>query len=1722
MASNDILELFEMVGTIAVDVAKSIQDLDFLERKGKETADSLQSKFEKAFQAIERMSIEPDISINSNQAIRDVHEFKKVFSSMLDDLQANAQVDFDTDPAVRELEQLLKQTESLERSFSGTEGSIEIDGAVARQTLLEMNQRASALRTTLSDQRYTVNIETGQAQTALQQLLDMIDRAGHSLERLSERFKNLHITQTLDTIVNHVVQTTYDNVGAGGMMGPQYTPSGSAQANGPPGSEGSYMGAAGAYASAGLGAAGTAGYQAARRMNLFGYDLNRAQKALESYHRRMMQYAMQLNPKNVLQRATMRLDFSNQMFPYFQDSKNMIQLQASFSAIESGIKNARTQLSQLGFGRTKTEIKAIEGQMHSMANIRLDTLKDQIKLTEKALSDMKRSANAEEFKDEMKEMEEALARYKNELAKNNPVDTIAKANGYKADKLFGKDVIYKPFSSALDKVGGRIVEFTNKDLAYLQNKTYEALDKAAKAIIGPQTSKAEEKAKIGQLMTKYQTFGTMLTGTLTPAVLGLATAFGMIGANAEKGWGKFEAQTLQANESMGEFKNLMADTAAETGTSIEEVGDLFSVLHNQMGRTKENIQESATLGLNFAKVWGVDAVDAVSTVDQISKNLGVSQKEAADILALSLKKHQGDIQAATKDVLSNEQAWKKQSKTMVDGMSAYDKMVDGIDNNGIAKSEKALRKMGNSLLELWKALEPTVIKVADAISKAADNITEFLRNNPGMAQFVAHFGAFAVLVLGLVGPLSAVAGFLLMNRNLFQALGQALGFAGRGMVVMNPAARRLYDNLMLTRNAMAGLPRMFRSFVPAILSLLRGLPGMVSGFIVQFIKMNPILTGIAAISWIIYKNWERFEPVLKRIWDSLKRIGNSIIEAFAGPGKTGAEGFGILMDKLAKIAGDVLLPVFEALATILEVVASVMEGGGGEFVAYALAASFALSVVGKLIPSLGSVGKLFGLVGSQAKKGGTLVKGFGLAFRGLAGAVSKAGPSVAKAAKGIFKFLPGLFTGIGRTIARFGTMLIPLLSNPFVLLGAAIVAALAGVGYLIYSQWDKIESFFKKIDWSGIGKGIIEGLIKGLEFIFNWSPVGLIWNYLVKPIMELLEINSPSKLFIRFGQWLLEGLAIGVKNGFKFLTGIFDPLVDLFKGDFESLLSKVANPKKLAGLADSFSGLTGGFSNKKGKKDNGDNEAEDSASSLGMLGNAIGIFVPQLDGLGDKFDEVMEVVGTSKEVFDQTKEKLQQYPNVVNKVSTATDKLKGSMDKTKTKASSLGGVIKSLSSHILRSIPQLFSGIGGLMARLGPMLISLLTNPFVLAGAAIVAAIVGIGYLIYKNWDSIKNGTVRAIKRVGSAIQSGIKVIGSGFKSAGRIIGNVLSSIGRVVTGSLARIRRSFSSAGAFIRQVAVRIFGSIGRTIANSMNRAARFVSSAWAKIRQVFNAGANFIRQKVANSFRAIWQSISTRMRQAANLVSSIWARIKRIFSSTLQYIWRIVSSTFTRIYNKIKTTLTNAYIFIKNIFGKIGRFFAGLAKKAWSWGANVVDGIVNGIKDKAADAIAMIKKLGNDIADAFQKAMAIFSPSRRMRAIAKWIPVGAAVGIDDGRKDVVKATHNMADAIEDEFNPDLDDLSAKSTLFYDTKINEDPLDSMRQVMRTSLQPVFDVAPVFRGGDARTTIDKSNKAQITKIDKVEVHVQKLQSDQDFENMEQRLQNMATDKFFTRATQME
>ncbi|SDH77291.1 hypothetical protein SAMN04489735_105617, partial [Aneurinibacillus thermoaerophilus] len=233
--------------------------------------------------------------------------------------------------------------------------------------------------------------------------------------------------------------------------------------------------------------------QARATLNRFGNELERFGRMSKgfanagfSYFGRMTEkirsaHAALQGTEHVLKNITQRLNDTSGSFKRFSDSANNIQAQWAFSEIEKAIRRTRTELSMLGFGKTKTEIQALEGQLYNFANTRMDNLRDQIKLTERALEQMKKSADASKYAEEIKKAEAALASYKKQLQDVNAVQKMAEVNGYNVMKAFGKDVFVKPLEG-FQRFKAQVTGFFNADLAMLAGKTYKTIDGAAKAI----------------------------------------------------------------------------------------------------------------------------------------------------------------------------------------------------------------------------------------------------------------------------------------------------------------------------------------------------------------------------------------------------------------------------------------------------------------------------------------------------------------------------------------------------------------------------------------------------------------------------------------------------------------------------------------------------------------------------------------------------------------------------------------------------------------------------------------------------------------------------------------------------------------------------------------------------------------------------------------------------------------------------------------------------------------------------------------------------------------------------------------------------------------------------------------------------------------------------------------------------------------------------------------
>lgn len=112
-----------------------------------------------------------------------------------------------------------------------------------------------------------------------------------------------------------------------------------------------------------------------------------------------------------------------------------------------------------------------------------------------------------------------------------------------------------------------------------------------------------------------------------------------------------------------------------------------------------------------------------------------------------------------------------------------------------------------------------------------------------------------------------------------------------------------------------------------------------------------------------------------------------------------------------------------------------------------------------------------------------------------------------------------------------------------VLMGAAVALALAPfvwLGIKVYEvtiglidAFKYVYNWFGTIDWSATGKGIIDGLVKGLKGGAAWlvDTVKGLADKVKNTFKDALGIKSPSKVFAEYGSFTAQGFAQGVDDG---------------------------------------------------------------------------------------------------------------------------------------------------------------------------------------------------------------------------------------------------------------------------------------------------------------------------------------------------------------------------------------------------------------------------------------------------------------------------------------------------------------------------------------------------------------------------------------------------------------
>ena len=147
-------------------------------------------------------------------------------------------------------------------------------------------------------------------------------------------------------------------------------------------------------------------------------------------------------------------------------------------------------------------------------------------------------------------------------------------------------------------------------------------------------------------------------------------------------------------------------------------------------------------------------------------------------------------------------------------------------------------------------------------------------------------------------------------------------------------------------------------------------------------------------------------------------------------------------------------------------------------------------------------------------------------FQGIVQAIPQVIPVVVA---GITGLVHNVLTNLPSFLGQMIDAAVTLFNGIVTAIPEVVPAVLDGITSLLQNIWNEITSF----DLLGAGKDLIQGLIDGIASMGGavLDTIGGIVDGAIDWAKGLLGIGSPSKLFRQFGDWTMQGLALGIEDG---------------------------------------------------------------------------------------------------------------------------------------------------------------------------------------------------------------------------------------------------------------------------------------------------------------------------------------------------------------------------------------------------------------------------------------------------------------------------------------------------------------------------------------------------------------------------------------------------------------
>lgn len=350
--------------------------------------------------------------------------------------------------------------------------------------------------------------------------------------------------------------------------------------------------------------------------------------------------------------------------------------------------------------------------------------------------------------------------------------------------------------------------------------------------------------------------------------------------------------------------------------------------------------------------------------------------------------------------------------------------------------------------------------------------------------------------------------------------------------------------------------------------------------------------------------------------------------------------------------------------------------------------------------------------------------------------------------------------------------------------------------------------------------------------------------------------------------------------------------------------------------------------------------------------------------------------------------------------------------------------ISTYATQIWTTIVAIFSMIGAFLSTVWQGIVTVATtfwNILVTLAATIwqliVTTIVSTVTMLGTILSTIWTGIVTVATTIWAML---VTVASTIWQMLVTVITTVVQSIVSFVTAGWNMLMSITSSIMGVISSVISSIWQTIVTIITTVVSSIVSFVSSGWSTLMSITSSIMSAISSLISSVWSSIVSFISSAVSNAVNLVQNGWNNMLSAITSAMSAIVSAVTSGMSNVVSSVSNGVNNAV--------NAARSFIGAMVAA---GRDLIMGMINGIKSMAGAIASAAKSVVGNAVSAAKSMLKIGSPSKLFKQFGIWTMEGLGIGINKEGRSVVRDTANVARAMANSFNPQLETPNLSSNL-------------------------------------------------------------------------------------------